>query len=233
MPAHNEAGYLEAAVKATVTGMADRGLDCEIIVSENGSSDSTREEAARLESTFANCRVVSNATADYGLALRRGFEIATGNVVVNFDVDLADLDFLDRALQKIDQEEADVVVGTKRGPGAKDNRGVVRKLVTAVFSLILRHGFGLQISDTHGLKALRRPAVARIVEECHFTQDIFDTELVIRAERAGLTVTEIPVTVAEMRPPRTSIMVRIPRSMLGLARLRLALWRDRGQGRRG
>jgi glycosyltransferase involved in cell wall biosynthesis len=233
MPAHNEAGYLEAAVKGTVTGLTDRRVDFEIIVSENGSSDTTRQEAAKLERTFATCRVISTPVADYGRALRRGFEAAVGDIVVNFDVDLVDLDFLDQALLKIQVDDADVVVGTKRGPGAQDHRSFARKLVTAVFSGILKYGFALKISDTHGLKALRRARLADIVEQCQFSQDIFDTELLIRAERAGLNVTEVPVTVAERRPPRTPIAARIPRSLLGLARLRLALWRDAGLRRRG
>jgi hypothetical protein len=59
---------------------------------------------------------------------------------------------------------------------------------------------------------------------CRFDGDIFDTELVLRSQRAGLRIEEIPVTVAERRPPRTPIWRRIPRSLLGLLRLRLALW---------
>jgi glycosyltransferase involved in cell wall biosynthesis len=224
MPAHNEAGYLEAAVKGTVTELTNRGLDFEIIICENGSFDSTPEEAARLQRTFNSCRVINIPVADYGRALRKGFEAAKGEIVVNFDVDLVDLEFLDGALERMSGAQADIVVGAKRGPGARDERGLTRRLVTAVFSGILRYGFGLKISDTHGLKALKRASLAGIVEQCHFTQDIFDTELVLRAERAGLQVTEIPVFVTELRPPRTALAKRIPRSLLGLVRLRLDLW---------
>ena len=55
-----------------------------------------------------------------------------------------------------------------------------------MFSLVLRHGFGLQVSDTHGVKALRRAPLLPLVEACQFGGDIFDTELILRAERAGL-----------------------------------------------
>jgi hypothetical protein len=98
-------------------------------------------------------------------------------------------------------------------------------LVTAGFSTVLRFGFGLQISDTHGLKALRRDVLLPLVEQCRFGQDIFDTELIIRAERAGLPVEELPVAVSDTRPPRTPIARRIPRTLAGLARLRWALAR--------
>jgi glycosyltransferase AglD len=120
-----------------------------------------------------------------------------------------------------------IVVGSKRGPGADDHRSAGRRVVTAVFSGVLRHGFGLRVSDTHGVKLLRRPPLVPLVAACRFGADIFDTELILRAERAGWSVAEIPVTVNDQRPPRTPILRRIPRSLLGLGRLRVALWRER------
>ena len=97
--------------------------------------------------------------------------------------------------------------------------------MTAVFSGVLRYGFGLQVGDTHGVKVLMRAPLLPLVEGCQFGGDIFDTELILRAERAGLTVRELPVSVADQRPPRTPIIRRIPRSLAGLVRLRLALGR--------
>jgi hypothetical protein len=87
-------------------------------------------------------------------------------------------------------------------------------------------GFGLGVSDTHGMKVLRRKEMVSLVEGARFGTDLFDTELVIRAERAGLRVEELPVLVEERRPSRTSIGRRIPRSLVGLARLRMVLWQE-------
>jgi glycosyltransferase involved in cell wall biosynthesis len=225
MPSHNEEDYLEGAVKSTVVGLRARHLEFEVIVSENGSTDGTGAEASALAEAYGEVRVLRSPIADYGRALRSGFLAARGEIVVNFDVDLVDLDFVDRSLPLI-EGGADVVIGSKRTEGAKDERAQTRKLVTAVFSGILRLGFGLQTSDTHGLKALRRQPLVDLVTACRFDADIFDTELVLRSQRAGLRIEEIPVTVAERRPPRTPIWRRIPRSLLGLLRLRLALWRE-------
>ena len=92
---------------------------------------------------------------------------------------------------------------------------------------ILHVGFGLSVSDTHGMKAMRREAVRFLAEGCKFRTDLFDTELVIRAERAGLPVVDIPVEVTETRPSRTPILRRVARSLVGLARMRWVLWRER------
>jgi hypothetical protein len=86
--------------------------------------------------------------------------------------------------------------------------------------------FMLSVSDTHGMKAMRREAVAPILERCRFRTDLFDTELVIRTQRAGLPIAELPVTAQERRPSRTPIWRRVPRTIVGMIELRLTLWRE-------
>lgn len=224
MPAHNEEDLLAGSVGAVVDALAQRGRPAEVLVVENGSTDRTAQVAKQLEADRPEVRVLSRPVADYGVALRAGFLEATGDIVVNFDVDYVDFGFFDRAVAAIEAHGGpDVVVGSKRSPGADDARGMGRRLVTAVFATVLRLGFGLSVSDTHGLKALRRAALVPLVEACRFGTDLFDTELVLRAERAGLAVTEVPVVVRELRPSRTPIVRRIPRTLVGLARLRRAL----------
>ena len=98
--------------------------------------------------------------------------------------------------------------------------------MTFGFTTILHVGFGMSVSDTHGMKALRREAVRSIAERCRFRTDLFDTELVIRAEREGLHVVDIPVEVIETRPSRTPIAKRMARSIVGLAKMRWVLWRE-------
>jgi hypothetical protein len=227
LPAHNEAEILESAVTEVVGGLRDRGLTFEVIVVENGSSDDTVAIARRLEQETPELRALSLGEPNYGWALRAGLLAASGDVVVNFDVDWCDLGFLDRAVPMVAPGDGPaIVVGSKRTEGSEDTRSPLRRAATVAFSTILRVGFGLSVSDTHGVKAMRRAAVAPIAERCRFGQDLFDTELILRGERAGLATGEIPVTVVEKRPARSSILRRIPRTLKGLAKLRLALWRE-------
>ena len=165
---------------------------------------------------------VSDPTPDYGRALRRGLLSARGEVVVNFDVDYYDLEFLDRAVALV-HDGAGIVVGTKRGVGAQDDRPLPRRVVTWTFATLLRLLFGLRASDTHGMKALDRALVVPLAERCQLGTDLFDTELVLRAERAGIVVAEVPVRVEERRPARSPIARRILRTLVGLRQLRLAL----------
>ena len=231
LPAHNEADMLEEAVRDVAAGLRERGRSFEIVVVENGSGDDTAAIANRLAGEFPQVRALSLAEPDYGRALRAGLLAASGDVVVNFDVDFCDLGFLDRAVPMVEAPGGPaVVVGSKRTTGSADTRGWQRRLVTGVFSSALRYGFGLKVSDTHGVKAMRREAMAPLARHCRFGQDLFDTELILRAERAGLHSAEIPVEVVEKRPARSSIRARIPRTVKGLVALRLALWRERLPG---
>src|SRR5687768_223060 len=122
LPAHNEEQTLATTVAQVVRGLQERGASFEVLVMENGSDDATAELAARLASEHDEVRASSDARADYGAALRRGLLEARGEIVVNFDVDYFDLGFLDAAVEIIRRGEAAVVVGTKRGAGARDER---------------------------------------------------------------------------------------------------------------
>jgi glycosyltransferase involved in cell wall biosynthesis len=226
MPAHDEAAFIGTAIREVAGGMRSRG-PFEIVVVENGSTDDTAEVAKALAEEIPELRVLSLGAPDYGRALRMGFLAAEGDVVAFFDVDYFDLGFLDRAVTLIEAPDGPaVVVGSKRGEGALDTRPWPRRMVTLVFSTILKVGFGLTVSDTHGMKVLRRQPLIPLAERCRFGTDLFDTELILRAERAGLKAGEVPVVVQELRPSRSSIAKRIPRTMANLVKLRIYLWRD-------
>ncbi len=233
MPAHNEEGYLEDAVREVVAELAQRRAlgavgSFEVIVAENGSIDATSTIGRLLEEEIDEVSMLSLDQANYGAALREGFLRACGDVVVNFDVDYYDFSFLDRAVALVADPDqgADIVVGSKRGEGAEDTRAWHRRLVTATFSTILRLGFGLHVSDTHGMKAMARTSVLPLVHECRQGTDLFDTELVLRAERRGRRVREIPVRVEEKRPSRSPIARRVARTLWGLAKLRVGISRS-------
>ena len=225
-PAYQEEEYLSKAVHDVVTGLRNRNATFEVIVVENGSKDRTREVADELARQFPEVVSMASPEPDYGKALRAGLLAAKHEFVVNFDVDLYDLGFAGLAIAKAQSNGLAIVVGSKRGDGSEDKRPLARKVVTASFTTILRFGFGLKVSDTHGMKVLRRSAVVGLARDCKFGTDLFDTELVLRTERAGLLTGEIGVKVEEMRDARTPIARRIVRSLVGLCRLKAALVRE-------
>ncbi len=229
MPAYNEAAFLEQTVRTVTDGLRAWNEPFEIHVVENGSTDGTRTIAERLAGAIAEVYVHRLPVADYGEAIRTGLLESRADIVVLFDVDFYDLGFLKEALTVLDDDPDPtgpvIVVGSKRAPGAHDERAYIRRLATGVFSGILRLVFDLEVSDTHGMKVIRRDVLEPIARQCAFGVDLFDTELIIRAERSGWRVAEVPVTVVEQRPARTAMLHRVPRTLWGIVKLRVVLGR--------
>ena len=229
VPAYNEAALLGSTLRDMVDGLRSVDVPFEVHIVENGSDDGTPAIAARIAAAVPEVEHHTMRVANYGEALRTGLLAARGDVAVIFDVDFWDLQFLKHALTVLDASPDPVgpaiVVGSKRAPGSQDDRALARRLATAVFSGLLRAGFGLTVSDTHGMKVLNLTALRPAVTACRNGSDLFDTELVLRAERSGYRVAEVPVSVRELRPARTSIARRVPRTLLGLARLHRSLGR--------
>jgi glycosyltransferase AglD len=229
MPAHNEEGLLDTTLTEVTKALRSRDLGFEVLVVENGSTDATLVAARAFAAEDDSVVVLTRPVADYGEAMRAGILAATGTVVVVFDVDYYDAGFVDLVLPSLTEPGGPaIVVGSKRAPGTTDTRPWARRAITAGFTTMLRFGFGLGVSDTHGMKGMRREVVEPIARRCRNGTDLFDTELVLRADRAGLGVAEVPVTVEERRPSRTPIARRIARTLVGLVRLRVQLWRERG-----
>ena len=84
---------------------------------------------------------------------------------------------------------------------------------------MLRVALDFRGTDTHGLKAFDRATLLPIVEACVIDRDLFASELVIRAGRAGLRVLEIPIRLHEKRPPAINLVKRVPNVLRGMAKL--------------
>ena len=235
IPIHNEAECLAGEVARLVDEMETRNVDYELLLAENGSVDNCLTIAEELASANPRIRALRLPNPDYGAAMKTGMLASRGDLIVNFDIDFHDVDFMLAAGDLITGEDDrpaafEVVVGSKLIRGAEDRRSPARHVVSLGFTTLLRLLFDPRMDDTHGMKVLRREVVQRFAPRTVMTRDLFDTELIIRARRGGVRVKALPVTVEEKRKPRSSIVRRIPRTMKGLLRLRLILWKEGNAG---
>lgn len=222
IPVHNEAGFVGPASAAMREQLDAVPASYRMILVENGSSDGTYDEAHTLAGADARLEVIRLPVADYGLAIRTGMEAAPARGwLVLFDIDYFSGPFVATVIER--SVENDVIIGSKRVSGSLDHRPWIRRLATRVFNFILRRVVGSGLSDTHGMKAIRASVAKELLPDVRLTKDLFDTELVIRAERAGYRITEVPVVVEEMREARSSLLRRVPRTLRGLVRLRRSL----------
>lgn len=218
VPIHNEESFLAGALAELRVGLAETGLAYELILCENGSTDATRELAFSLADEELHTRLLTTDSPDYGGAMKMGVLAARGPHIIVFDIDYFSVRFLNEALALL--EDCDVVLASKLAPETQDKRGLGRQAITRGFSLVLKLLFNTKLDDTHGMKAFRRKKIEPLVLQCRMSKDLFDTELLLRAEQNGLKIKEIPVVIEEKRATRSNILKRIPRTVFGLLRLR-------------
>lgn len=201
----------------------------EVLVVDDGSTDRTRELLAaaaagneRLRPVFAYDR-----NRGKGAAFAAGALQAEGDYVLLADVDLStplgELSKLTGAIEA----GADVAIGSRAVVGAVVERGPVHRKVTGnAFNGAVRLLTGLRVRDTqNGFKLFPTEAVKRYAAAQTCPGFAFDVELLMRAEREGLRIAEVPILY--MHDLRSSVRVasassRMLREVAGLAyRLRL------------
>ncbi len=200
MPCLNEAETVERCVLAAREALSGAGLAGEVIVADNGSTDGSREIAAR-----AGARVVEVSERGYGAALRGGIAAARGARVVMGDADDSyDFGAVPAFVEKLDAGY-DLVMGSRfRGriePGAMPF--LHRRLGNPVLSFLGRLFFRIRVSDFHcGIRAFRKDAIERLGLKT--TGMEFASEMIVKAALFGLRTGEIPVTLrrdGRSRPP--------------------------------
>ncbi|HTQ04561.1 MAG TPA: glycosyltransferase [Polyangiaceae bacterium] len=225
IPVFNEAALLETSVSELAQRLDALGWNFEIVLAENGSNDGTRPLAAGLARRLRRVRAVFGDEPNYGKALKQGILATRAPLVLCDEIDLCDVDFHTRAVARLNEDAADLVVGSKVAGGAHDRRPLLRRAGTLAYTTLLRALVGFRGTDTHGPKAFRRDRLVPVVERCVVDRDVFASELVIRASRAGLRVVELPILVAEKRPPSVHLLRRVPNVVTKLLTLRRALGR--------
>jgi hypothetical protein len=200
MPCLNEAETVATCVRKAVTCLEQNGIDGEVVIADNGSTDGSQQLA-----TDAGARVVPVSEKGYGNALMGGIIAARGRYVIMGDADdsydfTALLPFVEAL-----RNGADLVMGNRfKGgvaPGAMPP--LHRYLGNPVLSFIGRLFFRSKIGDFHcGLRGFRRDTVLDLGLQA--TGMEFASEMVVKATLARVRIEEVPTTLSpdgRSRPP--------------------------------
>jgi hypothetical protein len=190
MPCLDEAATVGRCVDKARAFLARSGIDGEVLVADNGSSDDSRARAER-----AGARVIEVAERGYGAALAAGIAAAGGRFVIMGDADDSyDFGRLDAFVEKL-REGYPLVMGNRfRGgirPGAMPP--LHRYLGNPVLSFLGRLFFRTRVGDFHcGLRGFDRAAVGALDLRTKGME--FASELVVKAALAGWRIAEVPTT---------------------------------------
>ena len=114
-------------------------------------------------------------------------------MIISFDIDYFSEQFLIDSLSIKNKYSA--ITASKRLNDSEDGRKFIRRIATNFFVLLLKLLFQTSMSDTHGMKGVRKSSCDKYIENVVSTQDLFDTELLLRIERSGENIYEVPAAI--------------------------------------
>jgi glycosyltransferase involved in cell wall biosynthesis len=203
MPCLNEAETLADCIASAQRGLSNAGVEGEILIADNGSSDGSQDIARKL-----GARVVDVPEKGYGNALRTGMAAAQGRFLIMGDSDRSyDFAEIKPFVEKL-RAGADLVMGCRMpAGGGKIIPGAMpwkhRWIGNPALTFIGRLLFRCPAHDFHcGLRALTKEAFHKM--DLRTTGMEFASEMVIKASLRGLRIEEVPITLhkdGRSRPP--------------------------------
>ncbi len=192
MPCLNEAETVATCVRKARGFLQDNGIDGEVLVADNGSTDSSQAQAEA-----AGARVVRIAARGYGNALRGGIKAARGKFVIMGDADdsydfTALMPFVERL-----RAGDDLVMGNRFAGGIAQGAmpPLHRYLGNPVLSFIGRLFFASKVGDFHcGMRGFRRDSALSLDLQSEGME--FASEMVVRSTLAGQRISEVPTTLS-------------------------------------
>jgi dolichyl-phosphate beta-glucosyltransferase len=199
IPCFNEAARIGQTVRATLDYLLRVSPESELIVVNDGSTDTTSTIAREhLAGAKIEARLLENfPNRGKGAAVRKGLLDAHKPIGLFFDADLSTpLEEAPKLIEPIAQGDVDVAFGSR----ALD-RSLIghhqpwrREQAGRIFNLLVRLATGMPFWDTQcGFKAFRLDVCRPVLEAARVDGFAFDVELLFLAERAGLRLREIPV----------------------------------------
>ncbi len=222
IPVYNEEEVIDEFSNRLVKSLEGLGADYEVIFVVEG-DDGTLEKLARLSRANPRIRVdYHKRRLGLGKAMKRGMNLVYGDTDYVLTMD-ADLNHQPEEIGKLldASKSADVVVGSRsRNHGMVGELPLFKRIVSGGTNWLLKKAFAIPSTDvTSGFRVYSVKAVEIVRDELTSKNFEVTAEILIRAKKKGLTITEVPITFA--RRPRGTSKLSFVRSGIGYARLLL------------
>lgn len=224
IPVYNEEKILEANIlKLLDFFKKNYPNEFQIIISDNASSDKTPEIAKNLAEKFPEIKYLRLEQKGKGLAIAEGWKKFPADIYLFSDADLScDLNGIPKFIEAINpsykiplvpplikgegEGDFDLACGSRHLKNSKDFRPLARKIISKIWNLAPKILLKTKLADTAcGIKAINQRVVDEILPEIKNREWFFDTEMVLRAERAGLKIVEIPITWTELKSRQSKV----------------------------
>lgn len=198
IPAFNQEARIGASLEMIMRDSHASSL-LEVIVVDDGSTDRTAAIVAAWAARGQLVRLLRLPdNQGKGAAVRHGMLQAQGQSVCYCDADLpVPLAVIEQMSVRLEQGH-DLIIASRglRGTGTATREGWARRRIGQAFNWCVRRMFGLTFTDTQcGVKCFRRAAAQAIFSRSRINGFAFDVEVLLLAQRLGLTIGEHPVQI--------------------------------------
>jgi dolichyl-phosphate beta-glucosyltransferase len=198
IPAYNESARIGKALGEVVRVVRERTWQAEVLVVNDGSTDSTASLVQDFARLHPEVRLLNNPeNRGKGFSVRHGVLNAVGEIVMFTDADLsAPMEEAERLFDALHQG-ADIAIGSRwlQRERQTHQQPLYRQFFGRCFNAITRLIMGLPFADTQcGFKAFRRPVAQTIFQLQRIERWGFDPELLFIALKRGYKIQEVPVT---------------------------------------
>src|ERR1700682_3187215 len=227
IPVYNEERDLGPAVRRLYSYLKTTfPFSAQITIADNASTDGTAAQALRLAAELQGVRLIRLSEKGRGRALAASWLTSDAQVVAYMDVDLStDLSALLPLIAPVISGHSDLSIGSRLARGARVVRSAKREFISRAYNTLLRVVLGVRFKDAQcGFKAVRADVARRLIPQVENRNWFFDTELLVRAEREGLRVHELPVDWVEDPDSRVDIFATAIEDLRGVWRLATGRW---------
>jgi glycosyltransferase involved in cell wall biosynthesis len=193
IPVHNEERYLAGSVGRLHAYLKHEfPFSARITIADGASTDGTLKIATKLAAAFRDVRLLRINESGRGRALAAAWLTSDADVVAEMDIGLtSSLSGLLPLVAPIVSGHSDVATGGRRAALGRNRK---REAIGRFQGLLLRLILGAPFRGAPGrIRALRADVARRILPTVGNRDWLFDTELLVRAERAGLRIHELPI----------------------------------------
>ena len=223
IPAYNESGRIGTTLDSVDAYFRERGIDVEIIVVDDGSTDDTVQIAQKHERITVISGGVNHGK---GWAVREGMKRAGGEIVLFTDADLATpIEEVERLFNAL-KNGSDIAVGSRMAKPRliEKYQPWYRVLLGQAFGFIVWMFFSIGVKDTQcGFKMFTSKAAKMLAERMTVDGYTFDVEMLFLAKRMGLKVAELPVIWRDKPGSKLKVWKDFPYIMKELAAMRRSL----------
>ena len=194
LPVYNEADKLERNVNKLKHFLDSLGIDYEIIIAEDGSTDGSDRIAERLARDRRIIHIHSDKKLGKGGSLKNASSYVRGEYVIYMDADLAtDLKHVKDVIKFL--KEYDVVIGSRYLKRSKISRTLKRFLLSKIYHFFVRLFFpSLGLTDTEcGFKGFKKEVFVNLNRKVRNSGWSWDLEFLVKSRKMGLKIKEIPV----------------------------------------